>query len=371
MSPDNQKLSYILSPCGTSLLTNAAGKNRKLIFKYANFKNENDIPDNDKAQLRKVIELVKKQLFAANNQEAEKMSAEVNGILKIYSAGLTQRRDYHFLLCTDTFLGETTGKLVSEWLTSKNKNLQVEVHRHTDLQTNDIDSFQLALSELVKKLSREVPDFRKSGYRVIFNLTGGFKSVQGFLQSIASFYADESVYIFETSDNLLRIPRLPLRMDAVYSVENNMQAFRRLSLGLPVSDISNIPETLLFGLDDQISLSPWGELVWEQTRSSLYQKKLFPSPSKKIIYSRNFKKSVDKLPDDRKVLINVRIDQLAKHLESKGYNPSSLDFKQLKGNPLPPATHEFDAWSDKSAQRVFGYFEADTFILNSLDTGLH
>lgn len=160
-------------------------------------------------------------------------------------------------------------------------------------------------------------------------------------------------------------------MDAANSVENNIRIFRRLSLGLSVPDVNDIPETLLFGLDEQIALSPWGELVWEQTKPNLYHKKLYPPPSEKILFSRNFKKSAEKLSKDRMFIINERIDQLAKHLESANYNPASLDFKQLKGKPMPPATHELDAWADSDAQRIFGYFENNKFVLHSLDKGLH
>ncbi|MFM7559507.1 MAG: hypothetical protein ACKO5O_05535, partial [Cylindrospermopsis raciborskii] len=76
---------------------------------------------------------------------------------------------------------------------------------------------------------------------------------------------------------------------------------------------------------------------------------------------------------DRLILINERIDQLAKNLESGGeYNVSSLDLKALKGNPRRPPIHEIDAWSDQDAKRIFGHFESGNhFVLDKLDSGLH
>jgi len=72
----------------------------------------------------------------------------------------------------------------------------------------------------VKFIEDNLIGYKRNGYRVIFNLTGGFKSVQGFLQSIASLYADEAVYVFETASELLRAPRMPLRLDMNVVKEN-------------------------------------------------------------------------------------------------------------------------------------------------------
>ena len=72
------------------------------------------------------------------------------------------------------------------------------------------------------------------------------------------------------------------------------------------------------------------------------------------------------------MLVNNRIDQLSKFLETNGeYKPPSLDFKALKGAGKPPSTHEVDAWNDRDAQRIFGHYESNIFSLDILDVGLH
>ena len=185
-----------------------------------------------------LIDKVSTSLNTADNESAMKMSAELNGIIKIYNGKITNNGDFHFLLSADAWVGEETAKIVKNWLEHHN-GLIVTIHRQTDLQTADISAFQLSLSDLIKKLSEEIPEYSRQGYKIIFNLTGGFKSVQGFLQSIANFYADETVYIFETSSELLKIPKLPVRMDAQLVVEEKFSVFRRLSLGI------NIDSTLI------------------------------------------------------------------------------------------------------------------------------
>ncbi|NJK39900.1 MAG: putative CRISPR-associated protein [Oscillatoriales cyanobacterium RM2_1_1] len=363
---------YVLSPCGTSLLTNGANdEQRKLVVKYANTKSLEEISEKDRKTLQDRTEIVGSNLEKADNSSAARMSAELNGIIKLCEGSFNHRQDYHLLLCTDTWLGETTANLVESWL--KKQQLSVEVKRQSDLRTEDINSFQLALSDLVQWCEQIIPGYRRNGYHVVFNLTGGFKSVQGFLQTLATFYADETIYIFETATDLLRIPRLPVEMAAESTVEKNLETFRRLSLYLSISNIADVPETLLIKVDEKVGFSPWGELVWAESKKKVYCKQLYSPPTDKLKYGSSFEKSIKGLPPDRLVQVNEKIDQLTKYLETNNnqYNLSSLDFKELKGNPCPPSTHEIDAWSDQDAKRIFGHYAGDKFILDKLDKGLH
>lgn len=366
---------FVLSPCGTSLLTNHTidKAERDLIGYYANTKKPEQIDLEDLTKLQLITDRARHDLNISNLEIAAKKSAELNGIIKLYEGQVEHKQDYHLLLCTDTWLGETTATLVAEWLRAK--GVMVEIKRQIDLQTQDIEAFQTALSEIVGWCEEIIPGYRSRGYKIIFNLTGGFKSVQGFLQTLATFYADESIYIFETAQDLLRIPRLPVQMVAGETVRQNLTIFRRLSVNLPVSKTTTIPETLLMKVDGLIGLSPWGELVWEQTKDTIYREGLYPSPSEKLKFGKSFEESVRKLAPDRFIHINDRIDQLAKNLETNGqYNPQSLDFKPLKGNPRPPSTHEMDAWADQDAKRIFGHFDhdrSDIFVLDKLDRALH
>lgn len=358
---------FVLSPCGTSLLTNQAANQdeRKLIGKYANTKTTAEIEPADLRILQNLVQKAQASLNFGDINNAAKLSAELNGIIKLCKGQFNNPQDHHLLLCTDTWLGETTATCVSDWLRSQ--GIFTEINRQTDLQTQDINAFQLALSDIVSWCAETIPGYKDSGYHIVFNLTGGFKSVQGFLQTLATFYADESIYIFETATELLRIPRLPVAMAAEATVRQNLVAFRRLALNLTTTNANNIPETLLLNIDNILSLSPWGDLVWKQIQKQLYSEAVHPSPSEKFAFGPGFEKSLKGLYGDRLILINKRLDQLAKCLETNGqYNPPSLDFKALKGNPCPPSTHEIDAWSDGSADRIFGHYEGDRLILDKL-----
>lgn len=365
---------YIVSPCGTSLLTNVADREkRKLVTKYANEKNKDKIPTDDRDKLKNLIKEVSQQIDKANYKQAAEMSAELNCIIQIYDGFIpTNNHDYHLLLSTDTWLGKETAKLVEKWLKIQNPIMTIEMYRQPDLQTGEIVTFQSSLSELVKKFYDELPDLSKTGYKIIFNLTGGFKSVQGFLQTIANLLADEVVYIFERSSELMRIPRLPIKIVVTEIIKENIAFFRNISIGVSYPVPKNIPETLLLTIDEETALSPWGDIIWEESKLQIYKEELLLSPMpEKIKYGEKFEKEVQKLPKDRKKIINCRIDQLNKYFFNTKDNPASLDFKQLKGTPKLPSTHEIDAWSDKDAQRIYGHFDKKCFVLDALARGLH
>ena len=347
----------ILSPCGTSILTNKVDDNlRPLIFKYANTPDE--ISGSEGEALKKHIKERREYLLQLSPMEASKISAEINGIYRIYQKNIALgSEDIHILIATDTWFGRETARMVKEWLQKQGiKNVQVW-DDIGGLRTDSLENFHCAVSELIRRLHETLPGYRDNGFRIIFNLTGGFKSIQGVLQTLSQFYADEAVYIFETSEELLCIPRLPLVLDVLDSIKENLTVWRRLALGLPVKleACGSIPDSFLLRLGGEVTLSPWGELIWQQCKEEIYRERFWEPPSGRITFSEEFAKEVKDLPPDRLYEINKRMDELAQHLEKEGHpNPGSLKCHPLKGEPVPDCTHEIYAWSDRDARRIFG-----------------
>lgn len=363
----------ILSTCGISLLINACASqdDRSLVNKYANYKTREELAmETSDAVMRldEIIASARARMCDAQPDQVCRLSAELNGLLKFYEGQPLPHIDQHVLLCTDTWLGETAARIVEDWL--KQQQCTAHVMRQRDLQTASLESFQVALAEIVRWCEDTFPGYRQNAYRIVFNLTGGFKSVQGFFQTLAPFYADETVYIFESQRALLRIPRLPVRMAATEEVRRNLKTFRRLSRSLSVADVSSIPETLYMQVDGEIALSVWGELVWNQAKQEIYAEELHPSPSDRIGFGPQFKRSVRDLSPDRLTTLNERLDDLSVYLE-KDKHLSRLDYKPLRGDPCPPSTYECDAWADQDARRIFGHYEGQVFILDELGKALH
>lgn len=250
--------------------------------------------------------------------------------------------------------------------------VEAQVERRIDLQTRDLDAFRIAMSELVEWCETNIPLYRQRKYRIIFNLTGGFKSVNGFLQALAMIYADEAIYVFESEADLLTLPRLPIQVVETDVVRRELLKFRRLANRLNVDNTDGIAETLLWLIDEKTCLSPWGELIWQRARTNIYEDRLWESPSNKIRFGNNFEKSINGCKKDRLYLLNLRLDDLAVHLEApEGANVRRLDLKKLQGKAVAGSTHELDAWSDADTKRIYGHFEGDVFVLDRLDKALH
>ncbi|MCX8086387.1 MAG: hypothetical protein N3C63_05720 [Rhodocyclaceae bacterium] len=356
-------MKLIVSTCGTSLLTNLAGEQRSLVTRHANAKHAEDVPVDARQTLQALIDAARERMQAADASERAKLSAEYNGLVCYYGPRFAPE-DQHWLIATDTWLGQATAGILAEVLGER-----AQVKRIPDLRTEDLPAFRLAMAALVRLCAEEI---RPLGLPVVFNLTGGFKSVQGFMQALGMLYADETVYVFESSQELLRLPRLPIRLDAEATVRATLPLWRRLEAGLPVmaDKARGIPEIFLLVLDGQVALSEWGELVWREVRDGLLSEQLWPPIDDKLRFGPDFERSTRECSADERRQINERIGELARHLHDPGFNPRRLDFKKL-AQPHQGSTHECDAWAQGGAKRLFGHFEGGVFVLDRLARGLH
>lgn len=362
----------MVSTCGTSLLMNTNPEARQRIHAHANVPSADALDPETRAALRACVATAQKRLEEASVTEMCRLSAELNAIVRFFHGDLKAQRDIqHLLLATDTFLGEEAATAIAAALQRHGHSARVQ--RITDLRTSDLAEFRLAMSEIVRLCAHEIQSYRQRGYRVVFNLTGGFKSVQGFMQALGMIYADESIYIFENTSELLRLPKLPLaEPDVLTIVREHQRIFRRLEAGLPVrsEDARQVPETLLMELNGMVTFSIWGELIWNEGRKRLFQERIWESVDPKIQFGPDFLSSTDKCSAAEKAHINERILDLTRLHCGPGINLNRLDVKKLR-QPEKGSTHECDAWASGGAKRIFLHYEGDCLVLDRLGSGLH
>lgn len=360
----------ILSTCGTSLLTNLAGERRNLVTQYANARTPDQVPLSERTELERLITHMRDEVARADDAKRARLSAELNGLLRYCGGSLGGRSNHHWLIATDTWLGSATAAAISEVLEARGHTAQVR--RIPDLRTDSLAEFRVAVTELIRLCAQEIRPLREQRWRVVFNLTGGFKSVQGFIQALGMLYADESVYVFEGTEELLRLPRLPITLDAAVLVRRYERIFRRLAAGLPVSlvEARDVPETLLFEDGGQVTLSLWGDVIWAEAGDALLGERLWPPVDEKLRFSDKLSAMVNACSEDERRQVNQRLAELARHLRDPQYNPRRLDFKKLQV-PHGRWTHECDAWASHGAKRLFGYFEGAVFVVDALAEGLH
>lgn len=363
--------SLILNTCGTSLLTNGRISDdlRPLINKHSNHQ-QKDIIASDFAQLQQHVTQRQQDLLAADTTLARKMSAELNSLLSWQAEHEPKQQDVYILLATDTYLGQNTAESIGQWL--QQRGFMTQILNTSGLNTAKLLGFRQALSGLVKQLHELLTGYKDKGYSVYFNLTGGFKSLNGFLQALSGLYADQAFYLFEGSSELLYIPKLPLRLDADNIIQENIRTFSRLAHDLTVSESEwkKIPDTLLFQIDDQITLSEWGELLWQSSYKDLYQQKLLPSVSERVIYTNDFEVSTKDLLPHLLQIVNERIVDLAVYAE--GDCKSAL--KSLDPKPLQEKKYKVqNIWEcDLDAHhRIFMTKQGHTFLLEKVTKSLH
>ncbi|MBL0231031.1 MAG: putative CRISPR-associated protein [Moraxellaceae bacterium] len=364
--------SLILNTCGTSLLTGGgiADDLRRLLSKHANSSDWSVVPADEANTLQQHADNRRQNLLDANEQQVRRLSAELNGLLSWQQRPETPAspQDMYLLLATDTVLGKHTAKSVCLWL--QQQGYSAMVISAAGLNTASLSSFRQALSGLVKDLHEQLSSYKASGYAINFNLTGGFKGLNGFLQALSTIYADNAFYLFEGSSEVMLIPSLPLTLDAEQVIKQNLHAIRRLSLNLPVlaHECATIPELLLFSIDQERVLSEWGELLWRNSQSKLYKQSLYPSISERVTWGDTFEASTKGRAPELLSLINQRIDDLAVYAESDcKFALKSLDPKQLQGSQHK-GLWECDL---DDHHRIFMRKEGYCFYLEKVDKALH
>ncbi|AFY57366.1 uncharacterized protein conserved in archaea [Rivularia sp. PCC 7116] len=267
----------ILSTIGTSLLTNQINRaNPEEKDWYPQLRdtanlNEQDTPETVKNIISTLEDRANKQLDKVQIPQIRRASAELNGIYGVYQEDLTQgKEDYHFLIATDTIQGKTTAEIVENFL-RKQGLTNTSIYAPSGLSTISTEAFSVGIDELIVWLQETIPPLRESKYKICFNLVGSFKSLQGYLNTIGMFYADEIIYIFEgQKSDLITIPRLPISVDISSLKPYTMQlALLNAGAGLSPQETNGIPETMLGEVDGKMTLSTWGYLVWNQCKDDL------------------------------------------------------------------------------------------------------
>jgi putative CRISPR-associated protein (TIGR02619 family) len=290
----------IISTIGTSLLTNQINRNNPDESQwYPELRDTaNEKWDYLSHEVQKIIETLQER--AINKLKAGKIttirgaSAELNGIYGIYQEDLIQgKEDIHYLIATDTAQGFTTAEIVQTFLQQKGIN-NVSIYTPTGLSTASTTDFSEGIDELIVWLQNQIPPLQKN-YKIYFNLVGGFKSLQGYLNTIGMFYADEIIYIFEgVGSELITIPRLPIAIDMAAIEPHRVKlALMDAGAGLPREQVADVPESLLGTFNDKRVLSTWGKLIWEQSKNQLLSQSLLQFP--KIDYKDSFRRDYNQV----------------------------------------------------------------------------
>lgn len=358
----------LLTTCGTSVLTRRAAP--EVVTWLNQVSNQRPLSGDDRTKLSAHAAARRGTVKQADEAGRRDLSAEINGIGAVL-AKYKPREVQHLLVYSDTDVGEAAQEIIAELLREQTPNVQSLTAK--GLRTDALLAFREALAHLTKDIEEYVPGYREKGWTTIFNLTGGFKSINAYMQALGMLQADRCAFIFETASEMMEIPRLPVRLADVDEVRVHLTFFRRLLLGYPLSAIEarGVPESLIDLLEDAVvDASVWGRVVWNRVRGRLLGEGLLDPLSPKLVVSKAALKDFAGLPKDRKVQVNEALDALSADLDGVRELLKSHTFKKLAGSPCPPSTHELYLWSDGATGRLFGHFENERFIADAIGSHL-
>ncbi len=219
------------------------------------------------------------------------VSAESNSLR---AHGVTADDDVVFLH-TDTEDGRVCAEVVAEILRAK-RAVAPRLRRVPGLQVLDATAFRRrgvqALFAELDALRAAAPDAE-----VVLNITGGFKSVVPYVTLYGVVHLLAVHYIFERSDQLLRLPQVPLQYD-YERLGRASEALRRLRAegALDRADFfAAIPglqfherdlyESLLEEEGDLVTLSAFGQIVTAAAEQGAAE--VFVAPGAQRAYDRS------------------------------------------------------------------------------------
>lgn len=362
----------IVSTCGTSLFTNKRPDTGDVTLDWVAhdhkwIKENSNAAEVDPGRLNRLVENRRSWLMASDKTTRREMSAELNGIESVLER-YKPRRIHHILVHSDTALGKATADLVYGALSDQTLLLSAG-----GLRTDHLASFRAALAELTRNLDELVQSYRLQGWFVVFNLTGGFKSLNGFLQTVAMIFADRCVFQFERAADLMEIPRLPVQLAELDNLREHVETFRRLAVGYPVrlSEAQGVPESLLMEVDGMVTTSVLGDVAWGRHQRTLFAENLYAPLSGKVRIDDSIRRAFARLENAQKVHVNEAIDEFSVHVDHGRPLLKSRTFKPVEGRNVPPqSTHELYAWSDGAAKRLYGHYDGVVFVFDELGNHL-
>ena len=340
MLEETNKPKVIVSTVGTSLLSKQIDRKAntekdwsQLLRDTANL-TEATTPQNIKVIIQTLQDRSRLALETNNSTTIRAASAELNGIYGLYDNDLSQgKQDQHCLIATDTMQGKATAEVVQDFLRSH--SLVAEYYAPSGLSTATTQSFTEGIDTLLEWLQKNIRPFRDS-HEICFNLVGGFKSLQGYLNTIGMFYADKILYIFEGKNSeLITIPRLPIEVNTRQLTPHVQKlALMDAGVGFKSEDVEGIPEAMLGEFEGNKVLSTWGLLTWNEAKIDLLSKELLKFPH--LIYTRTFRKDYNAIKK-REQRAELQADlarvsqQLMKSDENKQSLTSAFDYSPYQG----------------------------------------
>jgi len=269
----------IITTVGTSVFTNLIkdGQNSEIndIFndlkdrRFSEWSNYESSIEDGKGNRKGLRSLTKKAIANHAND-----SAEIKSIIKIAK----DEPVIVHLLATDSILSVLAAEIIKDWFQNKqatkfNNSYQQDVIQ--DLQVESIKDFKQGLTNLVTRFYVIVGKYFEPK-EFVLNITGGYKALIPFMTILGQVNRIDIRYIFEDTEGVLEIPRLPLKRDNEL-FEKYLEVFQTIDDKVEL----NTAEYYQFSQDAEsclefyqngktFCLNSLGLIFWEDYRKQFY-----------------------------------------------------------------------------------------------------
>ncbi len=254
----------VITTVGTSLFVN-----------YNEIKKENineDIKDESFSEYTEwkdeIADIKQKLLIFATDDNS---SAEMTSILKLKE----EFGDIEvYLIATDTIESIVICEVIKEALDNKDIIVHFNMKQDiiNDLQVKNYRKFKNGLSNLINRLYKISSNYYDN---LILNITGGYKAVVPYLTIFGQVNSIPLYYIFENSNSLISIPKIPLSIDEGL-FDKYWKEFEELTKdeiieksSLHYSFLTDMES--LFEIDNElVALNPLGTILWRRYREKFF-----------------------------------------------------------------------------------------------------
>ncbi|MBU1055686.1 MAG: putative CRISPR-associated protein [Proteobacteria bacterium] len=255
--------------CGTSIATK----------RRINLERFDDVPISKYDEVKDEIEATKERISEELSgiklpHELDDTSAEIKSLVKM---GL-DKNDIIILISSDTIDGKLCAESVRDFLVENklSSETSIKIKEIVGLQATDGLKFQ---KEGLKNLLDYLVSLEHQD--IIFNPTGGYKSIVPYLALMGMLFNKPVKYIHENSDDILTLTGIPIILDdnLILCIETKLQKIEK-ETSIPIKewqggvDYNERRFDCLVEIDNgQVTLSGIGFLFWERFKQD-YPKEL-------------------------------------------------------------------------------------------------
>jgi putative CRISPR-associated protein (TIGR02619 family) len=166
------------------------------------------------------INIIKRSISGKNTDKNS--SAEINSLIEIQKE-INDEELKVYLLTSDTILSYLAAEIIVNYFDEFNKinNSKIAVIKENikllkGFQVNNRNEFENIGVMSIVKIIKEI---KATESNIILNISGGYKIGTPFFTIIGQVYELDTYYIYQDTDELIKVPILPIKFDELLSEE--------------------------------------------------------------------------------------------------------------------------------------------------------